>query len=42
MPSLEDVLRVIEREDVLALCQELEGVLDVDPATVGEEDRLAA
>ena len=42
MPSLEDVLRVIEREDVLALCRELEGVPDVDPGTVGEEDRLAA
>jgi len=42
MPSLEDVLRVIEREDVLALCRELEGVPDVDPGTVGAEDRLAA
>jgi phenylalanine-4-hydroxylase len=42
MPSLEDVLRVIEREDVLALCRELEGVPDMDPATVGAEDRLAA
>jgi phenylalanine-4-hydroxylase len=42
MPSLEDVLRVIEREDVLALCRELEGVPDVDPATVAEHDRLAA
>ena len=42
MPSLEDVLRVIEREDVLALCRELEGVPDVDPGTVGAEDLLAA
>ena len=42
MPSLADVLRVIEREDVLALCRELEGVPDIDPATIGEADRLAA
>jgi phenylalanine-4-hydroxylase len=42
IPSLEDVLRVIEREDVLALCRELEGVPDVDPATVDADDRLAA
>ena len=42
MPSLADVLRVIEREDVLALCRELEDVPDIDPATVGEADRLAA
>jgi len=42
MPSLEEVLRVIERQDVLALCRELEGVPDIDPATVAGTDRLAA
>lgn len=42
MPSLADLLRVIEDTDVLALCRELERAADIDPATLTPTDRLAA